>query len=484
MSDALPGAGTRLATHGVLPEGRLVGGRYRILSVVGEGAHSVVYLAKREGGPSDAGGEGERRPGLRVRLVPPGTEVALKVIHRHLCGDPQIFKRFQREAAILGRLEGEHVAKLLDFVEDDGLLAIALERVEGTSLEALLAEKAPLPIDAAIEIALQVCAALGAAHANGIVHRDLKPANVLVERTRPVGGAETPPTPPDRSGKPTSGQTTLTAAGVRVKVVDFGLAKVLQGEMTTGLTEQGMIFGTAEYMSPEQARGDEEVDARADLYAVGVMLYEMVVGRPPFRRQTAIDTMTAHLLEVPPSPRAGRGAAEISPALEAVMLRALAKSPADRYDAARDLAEAIAAARDQPRVFAPIAVANPEEMGSSDTDLNLDQASSIAQAKTLRAEELAAMQKISVPPARVSTSNRAPPSSIPATLPSAVDRPKTPKPAPSSPRAAALRIRTEILDEDTAVSGELPRRSGWVWAVVAILAAAIGVVLGVIVGTR
>ncbi len=451
-SDARP------ARHAELPEGKLVGGRYRIRSVIGEGAHSVVYLAKREAGPSSDGNLPGTRSSYRVAVVPPGTEVALKVIHRHLCGDPQIFKRFQREATILGRLEGEHVARLLDFVEDDGLLAIALERVDGVSLEALLAERGPLPIDAAIEIALQVCAALGAAHANGIVHRDLKPANVLVERAGRAAGE-------------------LTAAGVRVKVVDFGLGKVLQGEMTTGLTEQGMIFGTAEYMSPEQARGDE-VDARADLYAVGVMLYEMVVGAPPFRRKNMVDTMSAHLLEPPPSPRAERAEAHISPALEAVILRALAKDPAERYDSARALAEAIAAARDQPRVFAPGAVVDPS-IGSVDTDLNLDRESSIAQAKTLRAEELAAMANRAIPPARVSAPDRTPPSAAVRTLLSA----EPPEAKPATPHAA-LRVRPEILDDDTAVSGEAPRRSGWVWAVVAIVAAAIGVVVGVIVGTR
>ncbi len=427
MSDAAhqtPGSSERLPRHAVLPPGTLIGARFRVESVIGEGSQSVVYQARRE---------------------PGGSVVALKVIHRHLCGDPQISRRFEREASILRRLEGEHVARLLDFVEEDGLLAIALERVDGVSLEALLAERAPLALDVAIEITLQVCAALGAAHANGIVHRDLKTANVLVER---------PPLTMEPLG--------ASAAGIRVKVVDFGLSKVLQGEANTVLTEQGMIFGTPEYMAPEQARGDE-VDARADLYAAGVVLYEMAVGKPPFTGRSALGTMTAHLSEAPPSPRAALPGSSITPSLEAVILRALAKSPADRFASARDLAQAIAAARDEPRVIAPRAVSNPDEIGTSDTDLHLESAS-FGQAPTLRADELAAAQGHagSAPAPRVNV-NDTPPSTLPSRIHIA---------------------HPEILDEPTTVSGELPRRTRVLWAVVAIVAAAVGVVIGVLVGTR
>jgi len=261
----------RPAHHAVLPSGTLVGGRFRIDRVIGEGSQSVVYRAEREGDDPASAGD----------TAPP---VALKVIHRHLCGNAQISQRFQREARILRRLEGEHVVRLLDFVEDDGLLAIALELVEGVSLEAMLADRGPLELGVAIEILLQVCAALGAAHANGIVHRDLKTANVLVEHPATIAG-DAPPKP-----------RTSSAGSIRVKVVDFGLSKVLQGDPGIALTEQGMIFGTPEYMAPEQARGDE-VDARADLYAAGIMLYEMVVGTPPFSGRSPLGTMSAHLSE-------------------------------------------------------------------------------------------------------------------------------------------------------------------------------------------
>ncbi len=386
--------------HAVLAAGTLVGGAYRIAEVIGEGSQSVVYLARRE---------------------PSGEEVALKVIHRHLCGDAQISRRFEREARILRRLEGEHVARLLDFIEDDGLLALALERVHGVSLEAMLAERAPLDLDVAIEITLQVCAALGAAHANGIVHRDLKTANVLVERPSADDGD-----------------------ALRIKVVDFGLSKLLQGDVNTALTEQGMIFGTPEYMAPEQARGDE-VDARSDLYAAGVILYEMTVGAPPFSGRSALGTMSAHLSEAPPSPRAACPGSSITPALEKVILRALAKSPADRFASARELAQAIAAARDEPLVITPRAVDNPDEIGIGDTDLQVARPS-FAQARTLRAEELAALHGSAAEAAPIAVREareHAPPSGDPERRAPRPARRAPPhrRRAPGDPRRAHLDLR-------------------------------------------
>src|SRR5262249_22009264 len=138
---------------------------------------------------------------------PEGDRVALKVIHRSLCGDRQIYTRFKREAAILRRLEGPFLVKPLDFIEHDGVLILALQYVEGKPLDKVLTERGPISLDEAVEITRQICAALGAAHAAGVVHRDLKPANVLIEKPAP-----------DRPG-------------IRVRVVDFGLAKVVQGEL-------------------------------------------------------------------------------------------------------------------------------------------------------------------------------------------------------------------------------------------------------------
>jgi len=321
---------------GSIPErlaaGARVGGRYVVESVVGEGASGVVYVAR-------ADGSGER--------------VALKAIHRTLVSDPHFSRRFTREASILKQLEGNHIVRLLDIVEDEGLPVLVLEYVEGQSLEAALKQRAP-SIGEAVEITLQICAALGAAHAGGFVHRDLKPGNVIVQGE--LGGGRVP----------------------MVWVVDFGLGKALHGEPTnTSLTERDMILGTPEYMSPEQVRGDE-VDRRADIYAAGVMLFEMLTGQVPFRGKTPIASMTAHVSEPIPSPRATRPDGCISPALEAVVMRALAKDANDRYPTARAFAEALSGARDAHHVIAVRAVDDADALATGDTELELRDAAAKA----------------------------------------------------------------------------------------------------------
>ncbi|HEY6460631.1 MAG TPA: serine/threonine-protein kinase [Polyangiaceae bacterium] len=289
-----------------LSAGRKLDDRFEIVGVLGEGGMGIVYDAKR--------------------LVQ-GDRVALKVIHQHLAGDAQIRGRFTREVAILRRLEGDHLCPVLESGEipdprreGAGLLYMALTRIEGQPLDAVLKKDAPLPLTRAVTIVLDVCEALREAHAQGVIHRDLKPANVLLRE------------------------------GDRAVVVDFGMAKIMTGggTGTTALTEHNMVFGTPEYMAPEQARGDE-LDARCDVYAAGVILYEMLTGRVPFTGPTPLNVLTAHLTEPakPPSLRAPeRG---ISPALEAVTVHALAKDPALRYATAGALAMAVRTALASPQ---------------------------------------------------------------------------------------------------------------------------------------
>ncbi|MEB2313685.1 MAG: serine/threonine-protein kinase [Sorangiineae bacterium] len=287
-------AGERMDLGGAA-SGPMVTARYRVERVLGEGASSVVYAAIDE---------------------KDGRAVALKVLHRHLVRDPQISRRFNREARILRGLRGAHLVSLLDYGETgDGLLFMALERIDGLSLDRLIGN-GRFAAERAAAIARQICEALQLAHGAGVVHRDLKPSNVLVEASND---------------------------GEQVWVVDFGMAKVVRGDVGSSLnalTEQNMVFGTPEYMAPEQARGDE-VDERADLYAVGVILYELLTGSVPFSRNNPIGTMTAHLLEepVPPSSRAPER--DIPPALEAVVLHALAKQPSARYASAEELGRAL-----------------------------------------------------------------------------------------------------------------------------------------------
>jgi len=285
--------------------GQVLGGKFEITGVLGEGGTGIVYDAIR---------------------IAEKDEIALKVIHAHLLGDRQIRGRFTREATILRRLKGPHLLPILDYGEipdpkgsTTGLLYLALPKVDGPALDQLLEKDKHLPIDRALDIVLEVCDALRSAHAQGIIHRDLKPANVLLE------------------------------GGKRVIVVDFGMAKIVTGggTGTTALTAHNMVFGTPEYMAPEQARGDE-LDARCDVYATGVMLYELLTGSVPFSGATPLNVLTAHLTVPPPPPSSKNPARKIGPALEAVVLHAIAKDPAARYATADELSAAIVHARARP----------------------------------------------------------------------------------------------------------------------------------------
>lgn len=297
---------TRSSDRGSKPELRFASGhtideRFVVQSLLGEGATGAVYAAKDK---------------------TTNEPVALKVIHRHLVSDRQIRSRFYREAELLRRLCGEHLVALRAFGEHDGLLYMALDLASGTSLEALMLHQAPFSVARSVAIVVQICSALEAAHGAGIIHRDLKPSNVMVE----------------------------TSTGIdHVRVLDFGMAKLLQGEApgNTSLTEQNMVFGTPEYMSPEQAKG-EELDAGCDIYAAGIILYELLTGGVPFVGSNSIATMTAHLVEpiVPPSKRMeGRA---LPPAVEAVVLAALEKDRRDRYASAAQMGSALRHAMAEP----------------------------------------------------------------------------------------------------------------------------------------
>jgi eukaryotic-like serine/threonine-protein kinase len=310
-----------------LEPGTVVAERFVVDRSVGEGASGIVYAARRT---SD------------------GVRVALKVIHRSVCYDEQIARRFEREATILKHLEGNHIVRLLDVTKHDDLPVLVLEYVEGRSLDAALRDANPTQ-DQAVEITLQICAALGAAHAAGFVHRDLKPGNVIVQGDFAAGRAP------------------------MVWVVDFGLGKTLHpGQSGVSLTERDFILGTPEYMSPEQARGDD-VDHRGDIYAAGVILFELLTGRVPYRAQTPIHTMNAHVSDPIPSARASSPERNISSALEAVLFRVLAKNPADRYPTARAFAEALSAARHVSHVVAPrpVTAEDARELAEKDTELEL-----------------------------------------------------------------------------------------------------------------
>jgi eukaryotic-like serine/threonine-protein kinase len=288
----------------VLPSETVLDGKYELRGVLGEGGTGIVYDAVRK---SD------------------GSPVALKVMHAELAGDMQIRGRFQREAAILRRLEGDHICPILELGEVPGpegtgsLLYMALPKLDGPTFERVLVLEKPIEVGRALDVVLEICAALRVAHAQGVIHRDLKPANVILE------------------------------SGKKAVVVDFGMSKIVTGggTGTTNLTAHNMVFGTPEYMSPEQARGDE-LDARCDVYAAGIMLYEILTGAPPFTGPSPLNVLTEHLTGVvePPAARALEG--RVTPALEAVVMHALARDREARYPSAAALSAAIKHARAQP----------------------------------------------------------------------------------------------------------------------------------------
>jgi serine/threonine-protein kinase len=267
----------------------LVDDRYRIKHRIGSGGMADVYCADD------------------THL---GREVALKVLHRRFAQDHEFVERFRREAASAAGLQHPNVVGVFDRGEHDGTYYIAMEHLPGRTLKEVLASEAPLPQERAIDFGIQILKAAGFAHRHGVIHRDFKPHNVIV----------------DDEGK--------------VKVTDFGIARRGASEMT----ETGSIMGTAQYLSPEQAQG-HSVTASSDLYSIGVVLYEMLTGRLPFEGDSAVSVALKHLSELPAPPSQLRP--DLSPALETVVMGALAKDPAQRWQSAEDLAAALEAARAQ-----------------------------------------------------------------------------------------------------------------------------------------
>jgi YVTN family beta-propeller protein len=239
--------------------------------------------------------------------------VALKVISPALASDARFRRRFEEESRIAVSIRHPNVVPIHNAGEEDGLLFVTMDLIEGTDLRGVLNREGTVEPERAARIVSEVASALDAAHARGLVHRDIKPGNILVE-----GSGE----------------------GEHTYLTDFGLAR--QVDATTGVTATGAFVGTLDYVAPEQIRG-ERVDARADVYALGCVLYELLTGNPPFAaRDDKVAKMYAHLEEEPPSLRVLRP--DLPGGLDLVIKRALAKDPADRFPSAGDLARAVEAA--------------------------------------------------------------------------------------------------------------------------------------------
>jgi eukaryotic-like serine/threonine-protein kinase len=259
--------------------GTVFDGRYKIVRKLGAGGMADVYLAE------------DQELGRRV---------AIKILNDRHAADDSFVERFRREAKNAAGLSHPNIVSIYDRGTAEGTYYIAMEYLDGRSMKELIVARGPAPIKIAIEYARQILGAIGFAHRHGIVHRDIKPHNVLIG---PEG---------------------------RLKVTDFGIARSGASQMT----EVGSIIGTAQYLSPEQARGSP-VDQTSDLYSVGVVLFEMLTGQVPFTGDTPLEIAMKHLSEVPTPPSELRP--EVPHDLDLVVLRALAKDPADRYESAEEM---------------------------------------------------------------------------------------------------------------------------------------------------
>ena len=259
--------------------GHQYGGRYQIRRSIASGGMAEVFMA---------------RDALLNRPV------ALKLMHPEFAGNKAFVERFRREAQAAASINDPRIVSIYDWGSDEGTYFIVMEYVEGNTLSEIIRSSGPLDISSAVKIAADVCGGLQLAHAKGIVHRDIKPANIALT---------------------VNGQT---------KVMDFGIARAAS-DGAENVTQTGMVIGTASYFSPEQAQG-RTVDARSDVYSVGVVLYEMLTGVVPFKGDSPVAVAYKHVTEDPVPPR--ELASDLSPELEAVVMKAMAKNPDNRYQTA------------------------------------------------------------------------------------------------------------------------------------------------------
>jgi tRNA A-37 threonylcarbamoyl transferase component Bud32 len=279
--------------------GTTIGGKYKIIRLLGEGGMGCVY-------------EGEQMLGTKVRRI------AIKTLHAHLSKDPKILARFQREVGTIAELEHPNTIQVYDFGStSDGQLFIAMEFVQGHNVAEILEKEGPMPATRVEGIFEQIAGSLGEAHQHGIVHRDLKPDNIVLT---------------ERAGKKDF-----------VKVLDFGIAKH-SGEDDKNepkLTQAGMVLGTPPYMSPEQFTG-KAVDARSDIYSLGIVIYEMLCGKLPFKADTAWEWASQHMTVAPIAIESTVQGANLPERIRAAIGKALAKVPDERWQTVQEFYEAFA----------------------------------------------------------------------------------------------------------------------------------------------
>jgi serine/threonine protein kinase len=270
--------------------------QYRVISKLGQGGMGAVYLAEHT-------------------LL--GRKAALKILHPSLTQREDIVERFFNEARAATSIADPGIVQIFDFGYQDDLAYIVMELLEGESLDARLSRLGQLPISDALRLARQMSLSLYAAHRHRVVHRDLKPENVFIVPD------------PEASG------------GERTKILDFGIAKLTDGEQNHKRTQTGMMMGTPIYMSPEQCRGSGTLDHRSDIYSLGCLLFHLLAGRPPFDYENGGELIAAHLKEPAPPPSQF---VAVSPTIDSIVGRCLEKVPDQRFESMRELASALDAA--------------------------------------------------------------------------------------------------------------------------------------------
>jgi tRNA A-37 threonylcarbamoyl transferase component Bud32 len=400
--------------------GREIAGRYRVIDKLGEGGMGAVYR------------------GEQISLK---RKVAIKVLRPELSADPSLVRRFNAEAELAAKLSHPNTVNIYDFGQDaGGALFIAMEYLEGKSLRQVVTQGGPLPPGRALMIGRQIASSLADAHTHGIVHRDLKPDNVM-----------------------------LTERGKErdiARVLDFGIAKLRADNHTVNaMTRAGDLVGTPQYMAPEQIRGDA-VDGRTDVYALGAMLYEMITGRLPFEGTTVMAVLSKHLTETPPAPSVRRPDLGLAPALDALIMSALAKQPEYRPVSMDQFAERMTALiGDGERSSAAWGVASGQGAASGPMFSPVPGFASAAAPPVVAAPSVAAA---------ISRTPIGPPPGVPRSYPPGVlqARPNTPPP----PALAPFVIPYPHPSHVTA-----PRRSFlWLWIGLGVLAlAAIGAAVAI-----
>jgi tRNA A-37 threonylcarbamoyl transferase component Bud32 len=288
--DTLPEDFLNLLKTGPLQPGDVIAGRYKLVERLGDGAMGQVFVAEN----------------LAI-----GRRVAVKVLKTELLADPSFRQRFQHEAEAIAAIEHRNVARFLDLVVGDPTFLV-MEYVRGPTLDDILEKEKRLTPPRAVRVTQRLCWALEAAHSAGVIHRDIKPSNVIVS--------------PDLENEE------------EPKLIDFGLAKLAHAAVKAGLTRTGQIVGTPEYMAPEQI-SNKPVDARADVYALGCLLYELLTGRPPFEGSDDVQVLYQQLHDTP-APLA-KFIQSPPPALQQLISRALQKKPEDRFQSMREMALAL-----------------------------------------------------------------------------------------------------------------------------------------------